>query len=224
MKKIFLTSLLLVLTLVFSACGANKIDVVLDNLAEVRYNVFSGENEEFSATFMSGKREDPYIVNGTCEKQTEFGMLCVKYKKSDMPIVAQYKLDVNGTEYTGNLEYNKYDSTLMVDIKKVVDDNAKINLTISTTNGDLTCALDAKTDNLQITWRSALEIALETLDTKIDEYFSKGKLNGEVYIKIITDLNSNFDTYYWYVSIVGINGNTNGVIIDPQTGEVVAQN
>ena len=224
MKKIFVGTLLVILTLVFSACGANKIDLMLDNIAEVRYNVFSGENEEYTATFMSGERENPYIVNGICEDKTEFGMLTIKYKSTDMPMVAQYKLIIDEQEYNGNLEYNNYEGTLMVDINKVVNDNASISLAVITNQGESECQLNAKTDNLEITWRSALEIAVSEWGNELDEYISKGKLNGEIYIKIITDLNSNFDTYYWYVSIVGNNGNTNGVIIDPQSGEVIAKN
>lgn len=224
MKKIFMGILLAGLCLMLSACGASKVDLALNNLAEVRYNVFSGENDNFTANFMSGKRENPYAVNGVCQKQVEFGMLTIKYKTDDAPIVAQYKLKIGENEYSGSLEYNPYDKTLMVDIGKVVEDNAEIMVTVTTTKGDESCTLNAKTTDLEITWRTALEIAIKNLDKDFEKYISKGKLNGEVYVKIITDLNGAFDTYYWYVSIVGTNGSTNGVIIDPNSGEVIAKN
>ena len=224
MKKILLGALLILMTVVFSACGADKIDLVKANIAEVRYNVFSGENEEYTATFMSGERENPYIVNGVKEDIVEFGMLTIKYKSSDMPIVAQYTLKIDEQEFKGNLEYNKYDGTLMVDIGKIVSDNAVIELTVTTDNGDSKCTISPKTENLEITWASALEIAVEEFGDEINDFITKGNFNGEVYIKIITDLNSSFDDYYWYVSIVGSNGNSMGVIIDPHSGEVIAKN
>lgn len=224
MKKIFLGTVLVIICLVFSACGTDKVDLALSNLAEVRYNVFSAENEKLTATFMSGQRENPYIVNGICEDVIEFGMLTIKYKTEDRPMVAQYKLKVNEQEYTGNLEYNTYDGTLMVDINKVVDDDATVELTIITNQEEITITLAPKTKDLEITWRSALEIAISEWGDTFQNYISKGKLNGEVYVKIITDLNGSFDTYYWYVSIVGYNGSTNGVIIDPHTGDIIAKN
>lgn len=224
MKKIFLGTILVVICLVFSACGTDKVDIALSNLAEVRYNVFSAENDNFIATFMSGKRENPYIVNGICEDVVDFGMLTVKYKVEDRPMVAQYKLKINEQEFTGNLEYNTYDGTLMVDINRTVDDDANIELTVITDKEEISITLTPKTKDLEITWRSALEIAINELGDTYQSYINKGKLNGEMYVKVITDLNGSFDTYYWYVSVVGYNGSTNGVIIDPHTGEVIAKN
>jgi len=223
MKRLFVVICLAILGLTLSACGTNKKDLVLDNIAEVRYNVFAGENENYVASFMSGERESPYAVNGICEKKVEFGMLNIKYKTEDSPIVAQYSLKIDDKVYNGNLEYNNYENTLMVDIQSVVNDDAQITLIVTTNKGEEKCDLIPKTKDLEITWRTALDIAMQTLGKEVDEYVVKGKFNGEVYIKIITDLNATFDTYYWYVSIVGTNGNCNGVIIDTQTGEVIAK-
>ena len=181
--------------LCFSACGTNKIDVALENLAEVRYNIFSGENQTYFASFMSGERENPYVVNGICDKQVEFGVLTIKYKTTDCPVVAQYAIKINDSEYSGNLEYNNFDNTLMVDIGKVVDDNAVISLVVKTSKGDEPCTLNPKTQDLEISWRTALEISLAEWGDEFNDYLSKGKLNAEIYVKIISDLNSKFDDY-----------------------------
>ncbi len=223
MKKIILAITAIIVLFTFCGCGTSQADLALQNMAEVRYNVFSGENNIYVATFMSGKRESPYVVNGICEKQVEFGMVTIKYKTSDMPTVAQYELSVGDKVYKDNLEYNNYESTLMVDIQKVVSDDAQIGLKVITNTDEQTCVLEPKTKGMEITWRTALDIALKSLGDEMKSYISKGKMNGEVYVKIITDLNSNFDDYYWYVSIVGTNGKTSGVIINPQSGEVIAK-
>lgn len=224
MKKTILVTLLAIITFAFCGCGASPTDLALENLAEVRYNIFSGENDTYVATFMSGKRETPYVVNGVCEKQVEFGMVTVKYRSPDMPTVAQYELTIGENTFKGNLEYNAYESTLMVDIQKVVSDDAQITLKVITNQDEKTCALQPKTKGMEITWRTALDIAIETFGDDFDAYVSKGTFNGEVYVKIITDLNGNFDDYYWYVSVVGTNGKTCSVIINPQSGEVIAKN
>ena len=223
MKKIIIAIITTLVAFAFYGCGASQTDLALQNMAEVRYNVFSGENNVYVATFMSGKRESPYVVNGICEKQVEFGMVTIKYKTNDMPTVAQYELSVGDNIYKGNLEYNNYEGTLMVDIQKVVSDDAQISLKVITNVDEQICTLEPKTKGMEITWRTALDIALESLGDEAKSYISKGKMNGEVYVKIITDLNNSFDNFYWYVSIVGTNGKTNGVIIDPQSGEVIAK-
>ncbi len=224
MKKIILASIAVIaMAFAFCGCGTTQSELILQNIAEVRYNIFSGENNIYVATFMSGKRESPYVVNGICEKQVEFGMLTVKYKSKDMPNVAQYELSIGENVYKGNLEYNNYESSLMVDIQKVVADDAQIKLKVITNIDEQTCELSPKTKDMEITWRTALDIALESMGDDVKSYISKNKINGEVYVKIITDLNSNFDDYYWYVSIVRTDGKTSGVIIDPQSGEVIAK-
>lgn len=209
--------------LCFTACSVNKIDVAIDNLAEVRYNIFSGENDSFQVTFMSGERENPYVVNGSCEERIEFGMLTVKFKTSDCPIVAQYSLTINDYEVSGNLEYNNFENILMVDIGKIVDDDAQISLTVKTNKGDENCDLLAKTKDLEITWRTALEIALTEWGSDFNQYIKKGNLQAELYVKIISDLNSKFDNYYWYVSLIGTDGSSKGLIIDPHSGDIIAK-
>lgn len=223
MKKILLASIVVTIVFAFCGCGASTTDLALENMAEVRYNIFLGENETFVATFMSGKRESPYVVNGVCEKQVEFGMLTIKYKTSDMPTVAKYEVAIGDNVYSGNLEYNNYESTLMADIQHVVSDDANITVKVVTNSDEKTCTLDSKTKGMEITWRTALDIAMESLGDAVKSYISKGKFNGEVYVKIITDLNGSFDDYYWYVSIVGTNGKTNSVIINTKSGEVIAK-
>ena len=156
MKRLVVIVCLIFFGLAFSACGTDKKDIVLDNIAEVRYNIFSGENEFYVATFMSGERENPYVVNGICEKKIEFGMLSIKYKKQDSPVVAQYSLKIDDKIYNGNLEYNNYENTLMVDIQSVVNDDAKITLIVTTNKGEEKCELFPKTKDLEITWRTPL--------------------------------------------------------------------
>lgn len=225
MRKLFfiLMTTLTMVAVMLTGCGSNPVDLALKNLSEVRYNIFSGENDVFVATFMSGERETPYVVNGICEKRVEFGMLTVKYKTSDMPTIAKYKLLVGDNEYSGELEYNNYEKTLMIDINKVVSDDAKIVLQVITDIDNKECNLDAKTSDMEITWRSALDIAINAFGDDYNSYIAKGKLNGEIYVKIITDIAGNFDDYYWYVSIVGTNGKTNSVIINTKSGEIIAK-
>jgi len=226
MKKIFYlaTIVTLILSTVFlSACGGSTMDIAKQNLSEVRYNVFSGQNDTWTASFMSGKRENPYIVNGKSESKTDFGLLTITFKGADTPLNASYKLTIDNVEKSGDLEYNQYENNFMVDINQIVNDDAVIKVFITvgntTTSADLVC----NSKDFEISWQTALNIAVPELENKIKENTSNGKLKGELYIKIITDLNGDFDDYFWYVYLYTTNGDTYGVIINPITGEVLAQ-
>lgn len=223
MKRLFGFGMLLIVAMIFSACGGTVLQLCEKNLSEVRYNVFSGETDTYTASFMTGKREKPYSVNGVSEKAVDFGLLTITFKGNDTPLTASYKLTINDTEKTGNLEYNQYDNNFMVDVGEIVGDDAKINveITVGTTKSsiDLVC----KNTDFEITWQTALNIGAKELEKNIKANTINGKLNGEIYIKIITDINGNFDDYFWYVSLYTKNGDNYAIIINPKTGEIMAQ-
>lgn len=223
MKRLFILGLLITTAILFSACGGTTLQLCQQNLSEVRYNVFDGQNDTYSATFMSGKREEPYSVNGKSENAVDFGLLTVTFRGADTPLTAKYKLIINDTEKIGDLEYNQYENNFMVDIKEIVQDDAKITLDVivgtTTSSTELVC----KNSDFEITWQTALNIGAKELENQIKENTTNGKLNGEVYLKIITDLNGNFDDYFWYVSLYTKNGDTFAIIINPKTGEVMAR-
>ena len=99
MKKIIYFIMLLASTLFLTACGGTPLELCKQNLSEVRYNVFAGNTDNYTATFMSGKRENPYVVNGKHEKVVDFGLLTVTFT-GDSPLTANYVLTINEINYT----------------------------------------------------------------------------------------------------------------------------
>lgn len=214
--------MLLLPALFFSGCGGSPLELCQNNLSEVRYNVFAGSTDEYTTTFMSGKRENPYVVNGKHEKVVDFGLLTVTFI-GDSPLNASYVLKINDIEKSGNLEYNQYENNFMADIGMTVDDDADINLEVTVGSTKSSTKLTCKNIDFEISWQTALNIAVNELNEKIKENTNNGTLNGEVYVKIITDLNGNFDDYFWYISLYTINGDSYAVIINPIDGTVMAQ-
>jgi len=223
MRKFLLGILLCALCVIFTGCNTSTLDLVLENMAEVRYNVFSGEDDVVSLTFMSGKRENPYVVNGVCEKTVDFGLLTVKFKNDDLPTSANYRINADDLEYSGALEFNNYENTFLVDIQKIVSDDTNITVAVIVGSDIYEVTLISQTKAFEITWYTALQIAVEEMKEDLQNYVKNNTLDGEVYVKVIVDINNQFSNYYWYVCIVNSDGDTNAVIIDPTSGEVIAK-
>ena len=56
----------------------------------------------------------------------------------------------------------------------------------------------------------------------MDGLISNGKLNAEIYIKLLNDRSNHDSKYYWYVAIVNKEAYY-AVVINPETGEIVAK-
>ena len=52
-----------------------------ENLSEYRKVLYVASTPNFDATFTTGKREEPYLLNGVSEKKVEYGVLTVKFNK-----------------------------------------------------------------------------------------------------------------------------------------------
>lgn len=220
MKKFVLVFVLLIC---FALTGCNSTyKEVSKNLSEVRYNIYVGETDTLKATFMCGKREKDYVINGYSSALIDFGIITVTLKK-DLPHEnAKVVLTVDTNRYEELLEENPFDGTLVCDLK------------LLTTSNDLTVKvfLNGKTEELKlqsvssdwkITHVEALKLACKTLNNELKTHISDG-YKGEVYVKIIEDTKVNKGNYYWYVSFANRDGIKHTVIIDPVSGEILAKN
>ncbi|MFA5758188.1 MAG: hypothetical protein WC942_02275 [Clostridia bacterium] len=216
-----------VIMFTFSGCGkATTKSIVMDSLAEVRYNVFEGESENFSITFMSGMREEPYLANGKANPLIEFGVITLVSKNEGAvydTAQKKYIITIDLNSYSGDLDVNPFDRSLVADIQKVVSDTANISIQIIVADITEIVVLTNGLFDATINYDKALTLALDELKAEIKPLIIDKKLNAEVYIKIITDLNRTFNKFYWYVALLDSEGNTVAVIIDPISGELVAK-
>lgn len=205
----------------FSACEQDVKEDLLDNLSDVRYNVFAGQNSELCANLMCGVREISYSYDGISNKKCEFGVISVTIKNKNNYENISYTLTVGESIITGTLEENPYDHTFMTDIERIIGCDKSVYLTLEgiTTNMLLVC----ESASWQVQYDEAIDIAFESLESEITKFYQKKKLCAEGYLKIIFDQNSTTKLFYWYFGVVGQNGETVAVIIDPQTGDIITK-
>ena len=98
--------------------------------------------------------------------------------------------------------------------------NAQISFTGYTFNKDL----ENTGSNFQVDCASAVKVAEKELKDDIQNLLSDKNVKIEVVTKIMKDYSSQeLKNYYWYVGVVSTNGDTMGILIDANTGEIIAK-
>ena len=220
-----LTAIFLLIINCFLLTGCNKTyKSALSTISEIRYNIFAGCSDHFDVTFMSGRREKDYVINGYNTELIDFGIVTISVKDPDAQINnPRFSLTINTLRYDDILEKNPFDGTYVADIKNIIDDDLN-SITLKLFMGDIVEELTLQ--NLSINWKvdskKALKIACKELSKELAPLITNMFL-GETYIKIIKDTIINNDSYYWYVNFASRNGIYHSIIIDPMTSEILAK-
>lgn len=222
MKKLFVLSLICLSCFVFIGCN-KYLNVTKNSLSEIRHNIFTGSSDNFDITFMSGKREKNYVINGYNTELIDFGVLTVTLKNPNLNYTnSSFALTINTLRYENILERNPFDDTLVADIGVLVNsDVTTINLRLIVDNVSEDIILTNISCDWKVDYNSALKIATKQLSEELKPYITNEFL-GETYIKIIPDTINNKD-YLWYVHFVSRDGHKHSVLINPTTKEILAK-
>lgn len=227
MKKIFIISLIFCFScLIFVAgCTNNLYLSVQEKLSEVRYNLFTGGNDEINVKFTSGFREDPYILDGISQSKKEFGIITVKFLKeiSNKLTNPNFVITIESMDYDGEFELNPFDQTFVQDIETFVLDNTTISIKICYADFVFEGELKNISNSFSINHKDALNIFVKEFKKDIQTLL-KNKKDFEVYVKILSDPSLNIDKNYFYVCLLSNFGDSFSAIIDPYSGIILAKN
>ncbi|MBR6778921.1 MAG: hypothetical protein IKM43_02070 [Clostridia bacterium] len=224
-KKLLIFVALIVSVLSLSACGKTKINIA-DYVIEERNQLFTGQDSLYSATLSSGLREENYSLDGIVGNMIDFAV--VTFMRLDSNPLAndtyRYNVTINEQNYTGTLEKSPYDNSYAIDLGVAVPADASVNVQITFTGYAFNQDLENTSVNFAVDKTTALNIANQTLEEEIKNITSDKNNKIEVVMKILKDYsNSELKTYYWYVGIIATNGETLGVLIDANTGNIIAK-
>lgn len=226
MKKFFALFSLVFISFFSFGCDNNLIEIVNDAISEVRYNLYEIKNDEISVSFMSGFREEPYVIDGISNAKKEFGVVTVKFLTdiSNYSGLPNFILTVNDMDFDGNFELNPFDQTYVQDIETFVLDDATISIKVLWNNFQFEGNLTNISKSFNINHKDALKIMINEFKPQIKKLIKNHTLQGEVYIKIITDPSLLIDKKYWYVCVISRTGENYSAVIDPSTKEILAKN
>lgn len=219
--KILKIFVLIVATLFL--CVGCKFDLkedVYDNISEIRYNLYVGENAYFKANFSSGMRENPYSFDGISNSKCEFGVLSVDFKNLENKNQIAYSLTVDSIQANGYLEENPFDHTFMVDIEKLIETKNNIILKIEGFDNDI--ILSPISQEWQTTYSDVLDLILSKYEENFNIFVKNNKFNAECYLKIIYDKTNAQNPYFWHFSAIGTDGTKISFIVDVNSGEIIS--
>lgn len=220
MKRIIFL-LITICCLPLASCSGSLTGKIEKSLAEVRQVIFVGETDTIKATFMCGKREKDYVINGYNTPLIDFGIITITLKKDVDITNARAVLTADTNRYEEALEQNPFDNTLVCDFGLITDlDSLSVKIYLGSKVHSINLnqiSSDWKTD-----YNDALKIACKSLKGELKKQ-TNGEFKGETYVKIIEDTKVNKGEYYWYVSFACRNGTKHSVIIDPATGEILTK-
>lgn len=225
MKKVFISLLLVVGIVSFAACGKSNYNIA-DYLIEERENLFSGQDNVYSATFSSGMREENYSLDGIVNNMVEFGIITLARNDNHALIndTYTYVLTIDGESFTGFLEKSEYDNTYSIDVGKKANNDSVINLRVTFTGYSFNEDLSNLSSAFTVDKNAALKIANTELKDSIKDIMSTKNTKIETIMKMLKDhSDSEVERYYWYIGVVSTNGETLGILIDSSNGEVVAK-
>lgn len=209
---------------VFSSCQ-NKYEVYLrNNTSEIRKCIFVGECEDFECSLILGEREKNYIVNGYSGDCVEFGIISFDFQEKESLESGNFALTVGTEKISGDLKINPIDNTLVADIKKTFDCDKKVYAKICMGKYEKELQLKCVNNNWKVQSEDVYNILSQKLKKEVSSFVASNTFEGEVYIKILNDKDINVSDYYWFVNIIGRNGNRLSAIISPQTKEILALN
>lgn len=224
-KKIMTFLLLLIGVLTFSACGKSNIDIN-DYLIEDRQNLYTAQDNLYNVSFSTGMREENYSFDGVVNPMVEFGV--VTFSRIDSEPMANdqytYIVKIGEENYTGFLEKTSNENSYSIDIETSAPADAVINVQITFTgysfNEELACiSKDFTVDN-----KTAIDIANKELEDDLNNITSDKNNKIEAICKILKDYsNSELKSYYYYIGVLSTNGDTLGILIDANSGDIIAK-
>ena len=225
MKKKFFVVVICALCLFgFVGCGKSKINLN-DYLIERRENLFTASDNLYSATFTTGTRETNYNFDGVVNELIPFGVLTLT-RNENLPLANDtytYIVTINDQTYTGFLEKtDNYSYSADLEVNTIGDE--KINVQISFTDYTFNQDLTNTSSSFNVDSNTALGIAQKELNENLENLLKDKNQKIEVVMKLMKDYSSeNLQKYYWYVGIISTNGKTMGILIDANSGDIIAK-
>ncbi len=224
-KKILLLALCVLSLGTLTACGNSKLDLN-DYLIESRNTLYSASDDLYTLTLSTGKREMEYNLDGIIHEMTDFSLLT--FARNDGEPMANdtytYNITIGEEVLSGAFNKSQVDNTYTIDLERAIPNDASIKAEINFTGYSFNQDLLDTTADFSVDMKTALKTANKELSEDITNILKDKNVKIEVVTKILKDYSTeDLKRYYWYVGVISTNGDTLGVLIDANSGEVIAK-
>lgn len=200
-------------------CGESELQKYDDSISELREKIFSAEDPDYKITAISGRREEPYEMNGVSGQKRDFTVITVTPAAFSPDKNYRYRAQIGESAFEGDLLPHPFARSLSADIPYSAD--GEFTLTVICGGENVFSVKPAETGEL-IGSEKAFSIALDKLGTELKKFRTKGKLNAEIYVRLVENPIDGSGGYFWYVAFVGEDKSTVAVLLRGDTGAVSA--
>lgn len=219
--------ILVSITMALILIGCDKVDKKLQSMQNsVSYyndQMLVAEDDKFYVELVSGSRESALIADGEVGEMSTYTTLNVTPVGMDMTNRAcTFKLSGEVGEVEGNLEKNILGISYAANISEISKIGAIKTLTITVGDSNYQYTFTSILEK-GIDYKKAVESVYNNCASDLEGMFDDKEFKCEIYAKISCDRSKNPKEYFWFVNIVENSDNMFCVLVDMQTGEIVAK-
>ncbi len=213
MKKRFFSLILLCAVFpLFSACKTRDYS---SYLSEVRSDLFVAETDEFSIILSCVSREYPYFADGVPSARSDLVEISLK----DYQNAQDYHVYLCGErELGGEMSFrNVHDDFFYSEGVSAFPENT-VSLRVEWGEEVREIAATSVKNEKTLSATDALARAIETETERIRNMEENGAFRGEFYVRLLRR-----ERNYYYVGIVDGSGKTLSLLLDAESGEILAK-
>ncbi len=206
----------------FLMTGCSKNVEIEGHLSDIRKCLYVAESDEYFVTAVSGQRENPYAYDGVSNSNVDFCIVSIYPQKQTLDQqTLEVEFCVGDVSHEVTLEKSPYENAYMADLGAEIASAQIVKLTCDEL--ELSCDLECVSQNWEIDYNAALNIAKTEFEDQLNEHSASGTLEGECYLKIIFDKSRDIKTYFWYFTFVDSNKQSFSCVIDVMSGKILAK-
>lgn len=214
MKKfIFIPILIILATFTLSGCK-QKIDLT-DKISELRYDILTGQTENYTLKAEVGERETPCVTDGEIKEKTPYVTLTLT--ASDLNITYTASFIVEGVTYSQKFAVSPANSKLQATFNARITTN-ELSVKINGGSNLETIVLKSVMPTNAKDYKTALNSLLISQPDLINKYITDGVFHGEIAVRLLVEKGKG----YYYIGLTDLTKNTTALLIDAENLEVLA--
>ena len=208
---------LLLLVPALAACGGGYNYAA--HLSEVRSDIFCAETEEFSVTLNCVLREYPYAADGVASPMQKLVEISVSPAENTAEEYSVYVLGENGEQILGGeASFRNFAGDWYFSQSVETFPETSVSLRVTWGENVRELAATSVKNEKTLSAEDALGCAIEAERELVGRLTEDGVFRGEFYVRLLRR-----DKNYYYVGILDSAGGVVSLLLDGETGEVLAK-
>ena len=211
MKKF--TSIILLAGLVPLLGACKQSPDYFSYVSELRSDLFVASEEEFSVTVACISREYPYLNDGIKSNMSDLIEITLEGEADE------YSVYILGEEHLGgemSFRNTRGDFYFSQGVKTFPEGSISLRVEWADESREIV-ATSVKTERT-LSPEEALSYALDTEQATLEKMSADGNFRGEFYVRLLRR-----DKNYYYVGIVDTNGKMISLLLDSESGQLLAR-